>query len=89
MQVRASYDAKPFRKTMMQTWGATVHPSPSDVTAFGEPFLLPVSSLASVAREDMLPHATLVPKLHPLLSWGCHPQQTYDLMPFCLLFLLA
>ena len=37
LQVRASYDAKPHRKTMMQTWGATVHPSPSDKTAFGEP----------------------------------------------------
>src|SRR5678815_3738036 len=24
-QVRASYDAKPYRKIMMETWGATVH----------------------------------------------------------------
>src|ERR1700749_4202396 len=27
--VRASYDQKPHRRTMMQTWGATVHPAPS------------------------------------------------------------
>jgi len=27
--VRASYDQKPHRRTLMQTWGATVHPSPS------------------------------------------------------------
>ncbi|KAI3918891.1 hypothetical protein MKW98_017339 [Papaver atlanticum] len=31
-QVRASYDQKPYRKLMMQTWGAKVHPSPSNIT---------------------------------------------------------
>ena len=34
-QVRASYDAKPYRRLMMETFGATVHPSPSDVTNSG------------------------------------------------------
>ena len=38
-QVRASYDAKPARKTMMEVWGATVHPSPSTVTAAGKKIL--------------------------------------------------
>ncbi len=38
-QVRASYDAKPHRKTMMAVWGATVHPSPSDVTNAGRTIL--------------------------------------------------
>lgn len=38
-QVRASYDAKPYRKSMMETFGATVHPSPSDVTEFGRKLL--------------------------------------------------
>jgi tryptophan synthase beta chain len=33
--VRVSYQQKPYRKLMMQTWGATVHPSPSEVTDFG------------------------------------------------------
>jgi tryptophan synthase beta chain len=33
--VRASYDQKPYRKTMMQVWGAEVHPSPSEVTDAG------------------------------------------------------
>src|ERR1700745_998148 len=33
--VRASYDQKPYRRTMMQTWGATVHPSPSRATQAG------------------------------------------------------
>ncbi|MPZ60953.1 MAG: TrpB-like pyridoxal phosphate-dependent enzyme [Propionibacteriales bacterium] len=38
-QVRASYDQKPYRKIMMETFGATVHPSPSDVTASGRAVL--------------------------------------------------
>jgi tryptophan synthase beta chain len=38
-QVRASYDAKPHRKTMMAVWGATVHPSPSDITEAGRKIL--------------------------------------------------
>jgi tryptophan synthase beta chain len=33
--VRASYDQKPHRRTMMQTWGATVYPSPSRATQAG------------------------------------------------------
>jgi tryptophan synthase beta chain len=38
-QVRASYDAKPHRKTMMEVWGASVHPSPSDLTEAGRRIL--------------------------------------------------
>jgi tryptophan synthase beta chain len=37
--VRASYDQKPYRKAMMETWGATVHPSPSDLTEVGRKIL--------------------------------------------------
>ena len=37
--VRASYDQKPYRKMLMQTYGATVHPSPSDLTASGRAVL--------------------------------------------------
>ena len=33
--VRASYDQKPYRRTMMETWGATVHASPSRTTKAG------------------------------------------------------
>ena len=29
------YDQKPYRRSMMQTWGATVHRSPSDLTESG------------------------------------------------------
>ncbi len=38
-QVRASYDGKPYRKSMMETYGATVHPSPSDLTKVGRKIL--------------------------------------------------
>src|SRR6476659_3455709 len=33
--VGLSYDQKPYRKAMMETWGATVHRSPSDLTDAG------------------------------------------------------
>ncbi|MGH3758632.1 TrpB-like pyridoxal phosphate-dependent enzyme [Actinophytocola sp.] len=38
-QVRASFDQKPYRKIMMETFGATVHPSPSDLTNSGRAVL--------------------------------------------------
>ncbi len=34
--VRVSYDQKPYRKHVMQVYGSTVHPSPSDETEFGQ-----------------------------------------------------
>lgn len=38
-QVRASYDQKPYRRSMMETFGATVHASPSAETAAGRAIL--------------------------------------------------
>ena len=38
-QVRASYDQKPYRRLLMETYGATVHPSPSDLTQSGKAVL--------------------------------------------------
>src|SRR5499427_7165983 len=37
--VRASYDQKPYRKLLMETYGATVHPSPSEITSAGRAVL--------------------------------------------------
>ncbi|MBT6681495.1 MAG: TrpB-like pyridoxal phosphate-dependent enzyme [Chloroflexi bacterium] len=37
--VRASFDQKPYRKSMMQTWGGTVTASPSDETNAGRTIL--------------------------------------------------
>jgi tryptophan synthase beta chain len=38
-QVRASYDQKPYRRVMIETFGGTVHPSPSDLTEAGRAVL--------------------------------------------------
>ena len=38
-QVAASYLSKPYRKTMMEIYGATVHSSPSERTDIGKKFL--------------------------------------------------
>jgi tryptophan synthase beta chain len=38
-QVAASYDQKPYRRLMMETFGASVHRSPSDLTAAGRAIL--------------------------------------------------
>src|SRR3954466_7919753 len=38
-QVRASYDQKPYRKIMIETFGGTIHPSPSDLTEAGRKVL--------------------------------------------------
>jgi len=37
--VRVSYDQKPYRKSMMRLWGATVHASPSNLTDAGKNIL--------------------------------------------------
>ena len=37
--VRVSYDQKPYRRSMMETWGATVVPSPSEDTQSGRAVL--------------------------------------------------
>jgi len=37
--VKCSYHQKPYRKSMIQTWGATIYPSPSDKTQFGRKML--------------------------------------------------
>jgi len=34
-QVRASYDQKPYRKMMIETFGGVIHPSPSELTEAG------------------------------------------------------
>jgi tryptophan synthase beta chain len=37
--VRVSYDQKPYRRSMMKTWGAEIFASPSDMTASGRRIL--------------------------------------------------
>ena len=38
-QVRASYDQKPYRRAMIEAYGATIYPSPSDRTQYGRAVL--------------------------------------------------
>jgi tryptophan synthase beta chain len=38
-QVRASYDQKPYRRMMIETFGGKVHPSPSELTEAGRKIL--------------------------------------------------
>jgi len=37
--VRVSYEQKPYRRALMETWGATVHRSPTDLTNSGRAIL--------------------------------------------------
>ena len=38
-QVRVSYDQKPYRRALMETYGATCHASPSNLTNSGRAIL--------------------------------------------------
>ena len=37
--VKVSYQQKPYRRALMETWGARVLPSPTDQTEFGRSVL--------------------------------------------------
>jgi len=61
--VRASYDQKPYRRIMIETFGGTVHPSPSDLTEAGRTILaqhpdsagslgIAISEAVEVAAQD-------------------------------------
>lgn len=61
--VRISYDQKPYRRLMMQTWGAEVYPSPSQLTDTGRRILaqdpdspgslgIAISEAVEVAAQD-------------------------------------
>jgi tryptophan synthase beta chain len=62
-QVGASYDQKPYRRTMMEIFGASVHRSPSDLTQAGKAVLaedphhpgslgIAISEAVEVAAQD-------------------------------------
>ena len=76
--VRVSYDQKPYRRLMMETWGATVYPSPSDKTSFGRkvlkenPNTLGTLGLAiSEAVEDAFTHEDTNYSLGSVLNHVC------------------
>ncbi len=69
--VRVSYDQKPYRKVMMNTFGAQVYPSPSDRTEFGRKMLKkdPGSSGSlGIAISEAIEKAAADPKTHYALG---------------------
>ena len=76
--VRASYDAKPYRRSLMQTWGASVTPSPSPETAAGRAVLerdpdspgslgIAISEAVEAAAQDPGTHYSLGSVLNHVL----------------------
>src|SRR5438309_5772380 len=62
-QVRASHDQKPYRRMLIETFGATIHPSPSELTEAGRHILaehpdstgslgIAISEAVEVAAQD-------------------------------------
>lgn len=77
-QVRASYDAKPYRRLQMQTYGATCHPSPSELTESGRAMLaadptttgslgMAISEAVEAAAKDPNAHYSLGSVLNHVL----------------------
>ena len=76
--VRVSYDQKPYRKMMMQTWGANVFASPSVQTEFGRKMLKEnpncpgsLGIAISEAIEDTVKHAGTKYSLGSVLNHVC------------------
>jgi len=76
--VRVSYDQKPYRKMMMQTWDANVFASPSDQTEFGRKMLKEnpncpgsLGIAISEAIEDTVKHAGTKYSLGSVLNHVC------------------
>ena len=76
--VKVSYDHKPYRRMLMHTWGATVHPSPSDQTEYGRKLLAEDPHCAgslgiaiSEAIEDTVTHPNTKYSLGSVLNHVC------------------
>lgn len=79
--VRVSYDQKPYRRLMMQTWGAKCFPSPSDLTETGRKVLAEhpdspgsLGIAISEAIEDVLAHEGSRYSLGSVLNHVCMHQ---------------
>jgi len=76
--VKVSYDQKPYRRMLMHTWGATVHPSPSNQTQFGRKLLAQdpncpgsLGIAISEAIEDAVTHPHTKYSLGSVLNHVC------------------
>jgi len=76
--VKVSYQQKPYRRMLMHTWGATVHPSPSDQTQYGRKLLAEdpqcqgsLGIAISEAIEDTVTHPNTKYSLGSVLNHVC------------------
>jgi len=76
--VKVSYQQKPYRRMLMHTWGATVHPSPSDQTNYGRQLLAAdpncqgsLGIAISEAIEDTATHPDTKYSLGSVLNHVC------------------
>jgi tryptophan synthase beta chain len=76
--VKVSYQQKPYRRMLMHTWGATVHPSPSDQTEYGRKLLAEdphcpgsLGIAISEAIEDTVKHPNTKYSLGSVLNHVC------------------
>ena len=84
--VKVSYQQKPYRRMLMHTWGATVHPSPSDQTEYGRNLLAQdphcqgsLGIAISEAIEDTLHHPDTKYSLGSVLNHVCLHQTVIGL----------
>lgn len=84
--VKVSYGQKPYRKSMMQLWGAEVFPSPSDKTEAGRAILAndpdnqgSLGIAISEAVEDALTHEDTRYSLGSVLNHVCMHQTVIGL----------
>lgn len=84
--VRISYDQKPYRKMVMHTYGATVHPSPTRHTDFGKSILEKdpecpgsLGIAISEAIEDTVKHPHTKYALGSVLNHVCLHQSVIGL----------
>jgi len=85
-QVRVTYNHKPYRKMLMNTWGATVYPSPSEHTAYGKKVLAEdpncpgsLGIAISEAIEDCVTHPNTKYALGSVLNHVCLHQTVIGL----------
>jgi tryptophan synthase beta chain len=76
--VKVSYQQKPYRRMLMHTWGATVHPSPGDQTEYGRKLLAEdphcpgsLGIAISEAIEDTVKHPNTKYSLGSVLNHVC------------------
>ena len=72
--VGSSYDQKPYRRSMMETWGATVHRSPSDRTEAGRSQAEHPTGSLGIAISEAVEVAAGDPDCNYALGSGAQPR---------------